>query len=31
MAQPVRFHNIEKCRYYVDRRLDRDRSERTMC
>jgi len=27
MIQPVRFHHIEKCRYYVDRRLERDRSE----
>ncbi|MCS3859070.1 ParB-like chromosome segregation protein Spo0J [Salinibacter ruber] len=27
MTQPVRFHHIEKCRYYVDRRLERDRSE----
>lgn len=27
MRQPVRFHHIEQCRYYVDRRLERDRSE----
>jgi ParB-like chromosome segregation protein Spo0J len=27
MIQPVRFQHIEKCRYYVDRRLERDRSE----
>lgn len=27
MIQPVRFQHIQKCRYYVDRRLERDRSE----
>jgi ParB/RepB/Spo0J family partition protein len=27
MIQPVRFQHIEKCKYYVDRRLERDRSE----